>query len=935
MYYQNVRGLRTKLPEFRNNLQACNYEIIALTETWLHTAIHDSELFNMDYSVFRRDRNYEYLGCQRGGGTLIATSITFAASIIDTPISPFYDDIWVCIKTTNLRLIIGCVYFPPNSSPDCYQAFCNTSESLKNEYEDSKFLILGDFNLPLLEWHYEDSTLVPSSVSSPTAEVVIDSMYFQELHQLNSVSNCKGRFLDLVFADEFTDLSLSQSKDPIINTDPYHPPLELIISDDYTSPLKSKNEISVYQFYQANFQALNRYYNEVDWSFLETESDINNLVSMFYVVLFAGIDLHTPKKIIKNQKYPKWFDGPLRKLIAHKNKIYKRYKRTGLQTDYMDYSNIRREVKWRTDMCYLMYVSQTEHLIPENVKHFWRFINNLKKNPSLPSLMKFGDLELTDPDDIANAFSHHFQSCYSDHKDLGIAGPDPVGFASVLCCHEFTIGEVEQGIENLDTSKKAGPDGIPPLFLKNCKSSLASPLCILFQKSFDLATFPDIWKFSSLIPIFKSGDRSDICNYRGISLLSTTPKLFESIITNEIFETYSNYIIPEQHGFYRGRSTSTNLGLYQNYLISSVEAGGQVDVIYTDLSKAFDSVCHELLLEKICQIGITGKYHDWIRSYLSQRRQRVTVCGSVSGEVLATSGVPQGSHIGPVLFLLFINDVSSCFEASKCLLYADDLKFYTVVSPNSNSLQSDLNRLVTWTRQNHLQLNIKKCKVLRFHKCTNPLSSSYKIGNNTLEVVTTFSDLGVIFDSNLTFNFHIDNIVIKSLRLLGFIKRNTRHVYDTKAVTCLYNCLVRSILEYCSTIWTPQYQCHIDRIERVQNKFVKYLLYKLRFPYTDVPYETRLLLCGMHSLECRRRNALLCFLHKLISGAVRSEHLLELICFHIPTRRTRRMQLFYQRTHRTNYGQSAFVSRLVYNYNTYYPNCDIFSVSVLAIKGLM
>lgn len=185
-------------------------------------------------------------------------------------------------------------------------------------------------------------------------------------------------------------------------------------------------------------------------------------------------------------------------------------------------------------------------------------------------------------------------------------------------------------------------------------------------------------------------------------------------------------------------------------------------------------------------------------------------------------------------------------------MYADDLKFYCSVTDSSNALQSDLDRLVSWCEKNYLKLNVNKCKKMVFYKRQVPFHTEYKISGATLESVLKFNDLGVVFDKDLSFNSHVDQIVAKSLRLLGFIKRNTRHMTDTRAISLLYNSLIRSILEYCSIIWSPIYQCHINRLERVQNKFAKYLLYKHRFPYYDLSYETRILMCGLKSLEARQ-----------------------------------------------------------------------------------
>ena len=788
--------------------------------------------------------------------------------------------------------------------------------------------------MPSVGWELEDNTLVPSRLGSLPAETLFDTTNFLELQQINSVRNNMNRILDFIFVDQLSCVSVVSSSFPLVKIDSYHPALEMSLNIKMVAPLKSNTVVSVYQFLQADYVELDSFFIEVDWSVLLAEKDINNMIQAFYDKLFEGIDLFVPRKIVRDDKFPKWFDKPLRQLIGQKNKLYHKFKRSGIEEDYQAYSNIRREVKYRTDMCYLLYVTQTELLIPENVKHFWSFVNNLRKDSGLPSIMKFKDLELNNCDHIANAFAEHFQSCYSDHDNIDLGCSSGVDFSNLLSFHCFTEDEILVKMQNLNTSKKGGPDGIHPILLKNCRLSLARPLCMLFQRSFVTGIFPDIWKYSILVPIFKSGDRADVENYRGISLLSSVAKLFESIITDELFKTYKHYIVPEQHGFYRGRSTATNLADYHTFLVSSVEAGNQVDVIYTDLSKAFDSVCHSQLEKKLYAIGVSGTYLQWITSYLTSRKQRVTVGGAVSREVTVTSGVPQGSHMGPVLFILFINDVVRCFQNSRCLLYADDLKIFSVVSPTENHLQVDLDNFASWCSINNLKLNVNKCKVMRFFKSIKSQNNAYFIEGAALETVSHINDLGVIFDSDLSFIKHIDNIISKAFRLLGFIKRNTKYIYDTKALLSLHNCLVRSILEYCSVIWSPYYQCHIGRLERVQNKFAKYLLFKFHFPYQVLSYETRLLLCGLQTLEHRRRKALLIFLYKLLKGEIDCVSLLHAVPFHVPGRRTRHFQLFFERTHRTNYGRSAFIDRLVNNYNVNFSDCDIFNLGLSTLKNL-
>ena len=313
-----------------------------------------------------------------------------------------------------------------------------------------------------------------------------------------------------------------------------------------------------------------------------------------------------------------------------------------------------------------------------------------------------------------------------------------------LSTHYFSVREVAQKLDTLDKNKSTGLDGIPAILLKNCSLNLAPPLCSIFQASFNQTTFPKAWKSSSIVPIFKSGLRNEIANYRGISLLPVMSKVFERL---------KHHILEEQHGFFKGRSTATNLGIFQNYLFDGVESGFQVDVIYTDLTKAFDRVSHSLLIEKLKSLGLRDGYINWIKSYLTDRKQQVKFGTRASREIHVTSGVPQGSHLGPVLFLLYINSVSSVLKNCKFLLYADDLKLFSVIKTKDDcvKVQEDLTRLNLWCINNCLELNVAKCKVMRFLKCKRPVEVNYFVNDTFLEVVDHFSDLGVIFSNDLSF----------------------------------------------------------------------------------------------------------------------------------------------------------------------------------------
>ncbi|KAL1446566.1 hypothetical protein WDU94_013911 [Cyamophila willieti] len=362
------------------------------------------------------------------------------------------------------------------------------------------------------------------------------------------------------------------------------------------------------------------------------------------------------------------------------------------------------------------------------------------------------------------------------------------------------------------------------------------------------------------------------------------------------------------------RSTSTNLVSFSEYITSVLDSrGGQIDVIYTDFSKCFDKIHHNILISKLEAIGITGNLLKWIESFHKGRKQIVKIKENDPEPIEVKSGCIQGGHLSGILFLCFINDITSIIPSNaKAWLFADDLKIAMRVGgpDDASALQETLDSLHQWCCDNFMELNIKKCKVMTYHTINHPFITSYTINNIVLDRINEIKDLGVTFQHNLRFNAHFKNIRNKSLQILGLLYRHTADFQCPSTLKTLYYAYVRSRLEYCSTVWSPQYQIHIKSIESVQRKFLRILAYKCGTRIIDHKYDDIMKNQEIISLEKRREANDLIFLIKLIHNKIYSPELLSKINIKVKSITTRSSDTFRLKKHRTNIGEFSPLNRI-------------------------
>ena len=505
-----------------------------------------------------------------------------------------------------------------------------------------------------------------------------------------------------------------------------------------------------------------------------------------------------------------------------------------------------------------------------NKRAFFRYVNSkLTVRPKITAMKNKHGVLVEDDREMTNVIGGYFKEVFSEETtdempDMNNQCENQIG--NVIVCRTA----LQKILEKLNVNKSCGPDNLHPHLLQKTARTISEPLKIIFDKSLRDGECPSDWRTANVTPIHKKGDRTDPNNYRPVSLTSQVCKVLETLVREKIVKhmRVNGLFSNSQHGFREGRSCLTNLLETLEQWTKILDEGDCIDVAYLDFRKAFDLVSHKQLLFKMEKYGISGQVLEWVKAFLSDRSQRVVIRGSSSETCNVTSGVPQGSVLGPILFLIFINDLP-LEVLSPLSLFADDSKIFTrIVTSRKKSkwvgfdghsaLQRDLTRVQEWARKWKMEFNIGKCKIMHIGS-KNP-KSVYGMNGTELETTRAERDLGVTIDDKLDLGKHIKSIVAKANRILRLI-RISFACLDKPMFLNLYLVLVRPHLEYCVQVWSPYKQKYIKLIERVQRRATK-LVPELR----ELEYPERLRRLGLTTLEERRVRGDMIQTYKFISG---------------------------------------------------------------------
>ena len=719
------------------------------------------------------------------------------------------------------------VYRPGSNSPeqntdllDLIEHYCGTNETV----------FMGDFNLPSINWDSTDQTRFSSH---------IDREFYTKLTSLGlSQWVHESTFL---YSDNILDLVLTTDEDRVINLH-LLPPLPRcghspVIFDYLFQFLASRGDVPstsiaqapVQLWSRADFGSIRRHLAGVDWGFEFLGRSVDECYDYLLEQLSDLVEIFVPVAPWRRRRSWKPRIPPSSR--RETSRLWSAYKtaRFTYGRHSPEAANLLALFKACLDSTrsnvYTQRVSYEEHLgaiSTKEPKKFHKYIRERKHaRPSVGPLLIDGTLS-DDPilmsETLVRAFTSVFDPSYP---------PDTLPHQvsdGVISTVPFSEAAVRRLLSNLRSDGGPGPDGLKPLLLKNCAAEMAIPLTILFTKSLEEGILPRQFKLARVSPIYKGkGSRSEPLNYCPISLTSVCCKTMERLVAQALFEYFElhNILTTAQFGFRPGRSTLDQLLLVYNKVTSWFDASQTVDVILFDFLKAFDRVNHRLLIKKLAQLGVSGFLLEWIHHFLTGRRMCVSVGGCASSWTDVESGVPQGSVLGPLLFLVFVNHLVAGLDC-KFMLFADDLKIYLANDrPSTSSLQKDIDWLSGLSRDWGLVFNTGKTVCVRFHRgrVYGPVNA-YRLDDSPVNFVDSCRDLGVVVDSQLRFHQHIGQVVAKAGGVSMNLLKSTA-CRSPEFMCSIFKAHIRPILEYASPVWNTGFVEDLTRLEAVQRRWTK------------------------------------------------------------------------------------------------------------------
>lgn len=836
----NIYHLDNKTPDLSNFLHQCPqpFHLYGVTESRLHNNIPDQSVCIPDYTIIRRD-------AVRPGETGLAVYVhksieSWTSRRPDLEHSAI-ECVWLEVKQKALvpSIYVCFLYRNPAACVEWYDWFAEMVDNVYKSKPQSDILILGDFNIDLLKSQSRWESLMcslgltqlinaPTRVT-PTSETLLDHIYSNNPAQ--------------IFTASLSDLSISD-----------HSPIFCTLNTKL--PKTGKNAHTYISFRSFKHFDLNRFLcalSCVPFHEVYSYNDPDQALEKWYQLFLSVLDTHAPikSKRVKNSKLPQWLSSDIKQAMKERDRLKK-------DKNFIEYKKQRNKIKNMVRDSKRAFFNKLVETSKDTSK-LWRAMNFLikgQKSADIPSHLS--------PD----TFNHHFlsiadsllQSRDSTQTDFTCSDTlnkfcqDKTAHAAPFTIPPIAVFEVGNHISKLPNKKSSGPDGISNYILKVSLPYVVESLTHIFNLCVTKNIFPSALKTAKVIPLPKSKQTDDVNNYRPISLLSVISKVLEKHIQRHLTTYLERYQLLHnyQSGFRRSHSCTSTLSLLSQHWLSAVNQSQLSGSVFLDLSKAFDLVNHSILLNKLALYLKSSDSVTLFRSFLENRTQKVYVNGSYSFEGLVKHGVPQGSVLGPILFSIFINDLSLSITTPsvECHMLADDTTFQTsssTVEVVHDSLQSALNDASAWCQVNHMVLNPAKSKSMlittRQKHQLQPLSLDLSVDGNTITQVSNHKHLGVIIDDKLRWDAHVDHLC----KVLGrnlYLLSKLQSVFTQEARKLFYNAHIQSHLDYASVVWDGTSDAIFKRLNSLYRRAAK-----LIYPDPSLTTDQKMSAVGMLPLK--------------------------------------------------------------------------------------
>ena len=719
------------------------------------------------------------------------------------------------------------VYRSPNSNTD-------NDNSLNKVIEQTKrgSVIFGDFNMPKVG-NPELSARLP----------LIETAENKFLRQIvDFKTHIKGGLLDLCFTDLADNVISIEDIGNLSNSD--HCIIKLVMNN---SPKFNKTSELVRDWRKGDQIGLVNHVKNIDFPGIFQGKNANECWESLKEETERALDRYVPLAPRRKPGDPPWLTQGVKRITRKKNRYWKRFAKNRSADNFVRFKEVEKECKRAVHNAKRNFEKKIAD--SGNKRPFNSYVKSKTKSRQNVGPLKVNDRLVTENGDMAQELNNFLTSVFTREGPGPLPSCDKLPSASVLTDMHISSETVKKKIMKLKPGSAPGPDKITAGFLIENVDAMAPALAVIFNKSLETGVVPEDWKTANVTPIFKKGSKSKPGNYRPVSLTPIPCRLMESCMRDVMVDhLVTNALIKDsQHGFMRRKSCTTNLLQFLEKLTAVQDQGHSIDVIYLDFAKAFDKVPHRRLLEKFKAHSIDGKILKWVENWLSGRKQRTVLNGEFSGWGDVWSGVPQGSVLGPLAFVIFINDIDLVIRFITLMnKFADDTKIANTILTNADviNLQDCLDRLVDWADTWGMQFNVDKCKVMhigRHNQAADYTMSGTKLGKTPAE-----RDIGVKVQQSLRPSLQCSEASNRANAVLGQITR-AFHFRDRNVFIKLYKQYVRPHLEFAVPAWSPWTLGDKEMLEKIQRRAVRQVS-----GLKGSTYEEKLLELDMLSLEARR-----------------------------------------------------------------------------------